>query len=248
MSTADLNESEGVPTRDALLEFGFAAGEPDVDFGQTYLTYDFGNFQLSANWTITMQYVKVVSFSGNLFTPRTASEVHFAMPREVASREQCAAWIVWHLDKHDPERGFIPSRGGEWLNEGRQHLNQLPWYIDVKAYEEAYAASPRCTVERKWFRVALKQLKKNLTTQDDSAEVTFSFFDGVFTIRCGDSVVAFPANGESWSHRYSIPAGQLRSLPKRLMDELIEISIWNEKLNIARHGYEGVAKVEEPSG
>lgn len=240
-----MNEIAAVSTRDALRRFGFVADTSVVSDERPGLAFNFGSFKLSASWVTNMQFAECVLFTGVLSTTNEISHIEFQIPREVASREQCAAWIVWHLDRtrHDGTTQFTPARGGSWLSEGRRHLNQLPWFVEREEYEPPQ----NCFVDRQWLRVALKKLKDKLAAEEDSTEVIFGFVDGVLTIRCGDSVIAFPAEGQPWPDRYVIPAGRMRSLPKRLMSEMIRIDVWKDNLRIAGYRFEGVEKVVEDS-
>lgn len=91
------------------------------------LSFDFGNFKLSASCVSSSKFREVVMFTGWLTTSRTIAEVRFEMPRAVKSRAQCAAWIVWDLDASAGKNSFQPLREVLWLSEGRQNKNLLPW-------------------------------------------------------------------------------------------------------------------------
>ena len=122
-----------------------------------------------------------------------------------------------------------------------QHQSELPWVKEKAEYD----ARPHCMAQRDWVRAARKTLRETLVVVDEDTEVIFSFVDGVLTIRCDDEVVAFPAEGRSWSKRYSLPAGKFNPLPKRLMREYIEVSVWRGKLTIGSWRYEGVVELKE---
>jgi hypothetical protein len=231
-----MNEAASISTWDLLQDFGF---EPDGRVFSDVLpgrSLDFGNFKLSASCVMNMSFRNVVLFTGVLVTPRTQSEVRFEMPRQVKSREQCAAWIVWHLDRASDWRGFRPERDVRWVTEGRLHQNLLPWVAQLAAYE----ARPKCMVQRDWLRVALKMLKEIVTLAETEAAVMFGFDGTVLIIRCSGKVVPLPADGQHWPKQYTIPAGNLRHLPNRLMREHVEVSIWEGRLNIGRNRYEGI--------
>jgi hypothetical protein len=140
-------------------------------------------------------------------------EVECEMAPEVESAEQRKAWVAWCLDDNASRRRFEPVVAPAWLAEGRQHLDLLPW----KRRMAAYYARPHCFVQRDWARVALKALGEQLKTVDDEALVTFGFAGNVLTISCAGKVSPMPAEGSPWTQPYSIRAGVLRSLPKRLM-------------------------------
>jgi hypothetical protein len=110
------------------MEFGFQP-DSDVVYSDVMpgLSYDFGNFKLSAACLMNLRFAEVVMFSGILIGGRNMADVEFEMPRQVASREQCAAWIAWHLDRCADGDQFMPERDAPWLAEGRSHCATLPW-------------------------------------------------------------------------------------------------------------------------
>lgn len=70
-------------------------------------------------------------------------------------------------------------------------------------------------------------------------------FDGeVIKIRCAGALIAMPAVGEPWSCPYSLKVEHLRRLPKRLMHEIVESSIWESTLTIGNIRYPGVVAID----
>lgn len=230
-----MNDEGTVDTYLTLFDFGFTPKEGGI----SCLVYNFGNFKLFASRVMNMRIEDVILFTGVLATPRSVSEVDFEMPLRVGSREECAAWIVCHLDRAAPEDVFVPKRETEWITEGRQHESLLPWVRDLAAYE----ARPHCTVQRDWLRVALKTVQRIVDEAGDEAPVIFAFDGAVLTLWCAGKTVAFPAEGTAWPTRYSLPAKPLRRLPKRLMRDTLGVSFWNGRLNLASCAYDGVSEV-----
>ncbi|MEI8064046.1 MAG: hypothetical protein WCH84_08275 [Verrucomicrobiota bacterium] len=229
-----MNPTGLISTWDLLQEFGFM---PDASVGfsdvMPGLSFDFGNFKLKASCVMNLHFVEVVMFTGYVTTPRTMTELLFELPRQVESREQCAAWIAWNL------KGDVPKHEPDWLKEGRLHFNLLPWERRRAAYE----ARPHCSVSRKWARLALDTLATHLTTVPDAALVEFVFDGAVLTIRCEGKVVALPGDGSSWQHTYLIRAEKLRHLPQRLMRDPLEVSVFDGALTLENRRYEGVIPV-----
>jgi hypothetical protein len=171
-------------------------------------------------------------------TERSICEVECEMPSEVESVDQGMAWIAWCLDDAAGGR-FEPLAAPRWLEEGRQHLHLLPWNRRMAAY----AARPLCVVHRDWARIALKALSEQLTTVDDEAPVTFGFNGNILTISCAGKVSPMPAEGSAWVHVYSIRAGALKSLPRRLVSWGIRFSVWDSMLTIGNRGYRPVLTI-----
>ena len=239
-----MNDDAFIATWDLLQDFGFKPDGKVISDVIPGLSLDFGGFKLSASCVTNERLVEVVMFGGVLATKNSVAMVNFEMPRRVTSREQCAAWIVWNLDSDAPGKIFIPAHDVAWLNEGRQNQSLLPWVAEL----EKYGARPMCIVQRNWLKLALNELAEILSMFGDETPVEFSFCDAVLTIRCADKVVALSGQGEPWPEHYRIPAGKLRELPKRLMNDSLEVSIWNGHLTIGHWRYDGVAGTSDIRG
>jgi hypothetical protein len=77
---------------------------------------------------------------------------------------------------------------------------------------------------------------EQLTGLDDEALIKFEFNGTVLTICCGGKVSPMPADGPAWKQSYSVRAGTLRQLPKRL-SEPVEISVWDALLRVGNRAY-----------
>jgi hypothetical protein len=239
-----MNEAEAIaPVWDALKELGFSPDSTVISDDMPGLSFDFGNFKLSASVVINKSFKPVVLFGGVLATPRTLTEVCFELPRMVASRQQVVAFLAYYLDKQASESGsvFHPAREVDWISEGRQNRHLLPWAAEMAAYR----SRPHCSVQRDWLRLALKRLAELLGQLDAAAEVEIGFDGSVLLIRCSDEVVAMSAHGRPWRTQFTIPAGNLTHLPKRLGRDEIEISVWDGRLSIGRVSLHG-AKEKMP--
>ena len=163
------------------------------------------------------------------------SKFRDATPGHIA-RTGCA-WIAWSLDRQATDRRGFPTgaQGPDWVVEGRQHHHLLPWEVEKAAYN----ARPYCLVERAWLRLALKNLAKLLAKADDAASVEFSFDGSVLLIRCFGQVVAMSASGKAWATQFVLPVGKIRRLPKRLMQDEIEVAVHEGRLHIGPSSFEG---------
>jgi len=239
-----MNEADSIATWEVLHDFGF---QPDAEVISTPMpgrSFDFGNFKLSASNTFGRWMNEVVRFGGVLSTPRSLAEVGFEMPRQIESHEQCAAWIVWHLDKCSGPEGFIPDNPTPWLALGRANKDLLPWERERILRElktERYRARPHCSASRKWLRLALNTMAEHLEKMEDEDLVRVGFKDGVLTFHVGAERVVVAAEGDSWRSENVIPVGKLRKLPKRLMNDPVSVGIWEAQLEIDRCRYDGVS-------
>src|SRR6266436_5734968 len=129
-----MNHQTTIETRDALFGLGFQPDEKVVSDVSPGLSFDFGNFKLSASWVINFRCIEIVLFTGVLAAPRSLSLIKFEMPRWVSSRAECGAWIVWYLDRDSDRSQFQPSREVAWLKEGRENRTLLPWIRRRGAY------------------------------------------------------------------------------------------------------------------
>jgi hypothetical protein len=218
-------------TWNLLPSLGFVPDSSDT----SHLSLNLGNLNLSVVEAWSPCSGSAVFFSGILATPRTISEVEFALPRQIESLKQCAAWIVWNLDQHADGKTFRAARQVDWIDEARQNRRLLPWVMSQAEFE----ARPRCTVHRDWLRLALKNLREQLASLHDDAIVDFGFDGAVFSIRCDTKVIAFPGEGVRWTVRFRVEAKTLRRQPKRLMREHIGVSIWDSRIRFDSWSCEG---------
>ena len=233
-----------VSTWDLLRALGFAEDPTLISDVLPGLSFDFGNFKLWAISGTNRHFVRVILLSGVMVTERSIREVECEMPPEVESAEQGKAWVAWCLDNNASRRRFEPVVAPAWLAEGRLHFHLLPW----KRRMAAYAARPHCVVKRDWARVALKALGEQLTTVADEAPVTFGFDGNVLTISCAEKASPMPAEGSPWTQPYSVRAGALRNLPKRLMSYNIQFSVWESVLTIGNRAYRPASTVDVGEG
>ena len=244
-----MSDPKLLATMDLLRDFGFR-NDPAA-FGDS-LVIDFGNFELHA-YCESGSINDTVLFTGGLVTQwpngriSKMAWVEFEIPSQIESREQCAAWIAYHLDKSAGRGGFVPTRESGWFIEGQQNKDLLPWRVKQAASRAAYDARPRCTVGREWLRLALKSLAEQVASAGDEAPVILGFEDGVLSIWCAGKVIPLPGEGVPWPQKVTIPTGKLRHLPKRLMSERISVSVWDSCLRIDRWSYAGVVDVTDNS-
>ncbi len=122
-----MSDATDLAMSEVLVGLGFKVDGSVMSDDFPGLTCDFGNFKLSASHALSPKsFRNVVLFTGVLRTDRSIAEVHFEMLQRIASRELCAAWIAWHLDQA-ADGEFTPIQHADWIEEGRQHFDQLPW-------------------------------------------------------------------------------------------------------------------------
>jgi hypothetical protein len=122
-----MNPPRSIATWDTLKDFGFEADGGVLSDIMPGLSFDFGNFKLSASAVMGKTFKPVVLFTGWMRTPRAQREVCFELPRMVASRELLAAFLVYYLDQAASDGAFEPIHPAIWLAEGRNNQGLLPW-------------------------------------------------------------------------------------------------------------------------
>lgn len=225
-----------VSTWDLLYSLGFCK-EPNTG-SDSHLSFDFGNLKLQAFYGFTWLNEEMVSFWGLMSTSTTLSEIDFKLPPELESRELCLALLAYYFDADISSKLKIEP---PWLKEGRKYQHLLPWERERRAYE----ARPHCYVDRDWARVAFKRLAEQLANVNAESPVTFSFDGRVLTILCGEGVNVMSAVGKRWTQIYSIKARALRDLPKRLMSNEVEVSVWKSHLTLGNKRYPGISAISE---
>lgn len=220
-----------ISTWSALQTFGFEPDKGVFPNDGSAMSIDLGGFILSAARMPNLMLVNVVAFTGLYRSPRTIASIDFEMPITVASIEQGAAWIAWHLQKQFPGREKAqPMQGAPFVLLGLKHLDTLPWVQRAASYEKR----PRCMVERSWMRQALRQLGINLKGAVSADTVTIAFDGWILTFSGENWVVPVPAKGDAWVSEYQLPATNFTDLPARLNDEDIQVSVWEDGLCIGR--------------
>jgi len=123
-----------IPTMDALRSLGFQNDPRVISDECPGLSFDFRDLALRASSCLNMRCVEVILFTGVLSTQFGLAEVHFEMPRQIKSLKQCAAWIVWSLDRHSDHRVFRPVQEVDWIEEGRRNQRLLPWVMSMAEF------------------------------------------------------------------------------------------------------------------
>ena len=232
--TSLAGDGKSIATWDVLQQLGFQPA--DDYFGCPAMSYDFGSFKLQATRMMNLRMREVVSFSGFVSTSRTMSSIEFDMPLSVESKEQCAAWIAWHVNETLPsQERLIHLPKAELLIFGLQHQATLPW-VQEKA---AYQVRPQCSVERGWLRQALKTIKENVSSSAPDSKISIAFDGHVLSFQSESWIAPIPALGEPWPDRYEIAVSDFY-FPSRLMQETIHISIWKGNLSLGNRLYRGV--------
>ena len=229
-----------IDTWDTIQTLGFEPDASVISEGGSGLSCDLGRFRISAGRMTNFFLRQIVQFSAVYRTPRSIGSIDFEMPIQVESLEQCAAWIAWHLNQQLPrQEKLLSTTKASFLLIGLQHQDTLPWVRE----RAAYAACPKCTVERSWMRVALNALKSKLNVEHADGDVAISFDGQVLAFSGPGWVVPVPAEGAPWPSRYQIPTENFSKFPSRLMSEQIHISVWKEHLTLGNRRYTGVTAI-----
>lgn len=208
----------------SLLEsLGFKkTGNPVGDF-----TIDFGNLVLSAVPCTDEYFRPVVAFSGVYRDARTLREIAFNIPDKVESAPQVKAWIACGIGEW-----FHPAMPFDWLEEGRQMRELLPWEREMRAYRDR----PQISVQRAWFRLATKDLRDAAERCDETAVCRFMFDGRILTIEFDGRLIPLPASGNKpWEHQASIPLKRLTNMPRRWMTDPVCISLWQDQIFLGRY-------------
>ena len=72
-----------------------------------------------------------------------------------------------------------------------------------------------------------------------NAGIVFRFDGSVLSIPLNKPVIALLAEGAPWAVCLRVEARTLRRLPRRLMREDIGVSIWESRITLGNHKYQG---------
>jgi len=212
-----------VKTRAVFESLGFKEDWEAITDQRPAYYYDFGNLRLTAAEVMPFGPSRF-HFGGVWRGSNSLSMIDFEMPVEVESLEQGAAWIAYGIGE-----SFRPLHPTRWLADGRTRRDRLPW---VRRMEE-YKGRPTCSVEKEWFKLAVKKLRPRADVASESDLLWFAFDGEALRISgCGAAVI-LPATGVAWDQRYAIKGAQLDHLPTRLPDPIV-IGVWEGTLAVGR--------------
>lgn len=212
--------AQKIKTRAVLLALGFT---PD-EMWSARLTFDFGNLLIAASEGLTVRAGYAVNFSGVHSTPRTIRTYDFNLPREIESLDQGKALISYYL------RDFTPELPCLWLEQGCALRHLLPWERQRRTDE----ASPKCQIERDWFRLAAKKLRGLAEAADEATFIDVAFDGKTILFQTQTETIAMPATGDAWEETFRFQLASLTCLPKRLNDSSVSVAIFENRLTIAR--------------
>ncbi len=241
MTISRITESASCSTWEILKSLGFQDDWSVISDNGAELTFDFGNFKLSASRQLNRWFTEVIQLYGIMSSPRTIAEVQFEMHMLVESYEQAMALITWNLDKYADGHIFKPLHEASWIEKGRKYFHLLPWVQSRLAYE----ARPSCIVQREWLKLGFKALRGYAENVGEVAHVEIDFDGKVLSFRLGEEVVVMGAVGFPWKVRFLLPVISLKNLPKRLMNSSIDVCIWQGKLHIGKFVYSGIEENKE---
>ena len=80
--------------------------------------------------------------------------------------------------------------------------------------------------------MAAKKLRGLAETASETDMAEFSFNVEVLRVSACGKIYAMAAKGKPWDIPYSITASKLDFLPKRFMEEIVRLGVWEEHLSI----------------
>lgn len=241
MTISRITESASISTWNILQNLGFQEDWSVISEHGAGLTFNFGNFDLSASRLLNRWLVESVQFQGIMKSPRQLADVQFEIHSYVDSFEQCLALIVWNLDKYADGHLFEPFNGTAWIEEGRKHFYLLPWEQSRLAYE----ARPLCKVGREWLKLGFKALTDNAKKAGTEDHVEIDFDGKILSFKVNQEEIVMTAEGLPWQSRFHFPLSSLKSLPKHIMQSEVTLSIWEDKFYVGNWSYSGIVEKKE---
>ncbi|MEW5979773.1 MAG: hypothetical protein AB1898_28590 [Acidobacteriota bacterium] len=111
-----ISSAPPVSTWELLRNLGFTEDRTVFSDLRPGLSFDFGNFKLSASAVTNLRAARIVLLSGVLVTARTITQVGDELPMEVESVEQGKAYLASCLD-NAAGGTFEPQIAPPWLEE-----------------------------------------------------------------------------------------------------------------------------------
>jgi hypothetical protein len=165
------------------------------------------------------------------------TEVEGQIPAIVESREEALAYLVSTLDRHSQKQRFVSVEPFPWVEEGRAHLNLVPWerdLIEARERQARYRAAAKCWVDRDWLRLALRHLRRAAEAAEAGHIVVM--FDGTsLCFEYAGERHLMTARGERWPDAIRVC---LEHFMQRVrLPSLVEICVLEQVFLIGRYSY-----------
>ena len=211
--------TELCPTLSCLIRLGFEHRKPL--YVSDTVGYRFPQLDLTASHMMNMYARYVVVLGGTIDTGRTFAVVDRQIPDNLEDPLEAAAWISYGL--RDNRSDLVPLP--DWFLEGERHWDLVYARMDPEGWERrrAYAAAPKCHINRDYARVLRRNLLEELSLLSEEAEMTFSFDGRVLSIVTGQSVHELVAAGDSWPSSYRVIVSPESKLPSRFTSWIVEV-------------------------
>ena len=121
-----MSSTVSISTWDFLQELDFAPDAGVMSDVMPGLSLKLGDLKLSAACVAGKRFHPVVLLTGWIRDARRSGEICDELPRQLESREQGIAWLVWILDRAAGGK-FQSESAPDWLAQGREHAGLLPW-------------------------------------------------------------------------------------------------------------------------
>ena len=217
-----------IDTRDALVSLGFLEDWQATTDRQPGYVFACDQLKLNASEVMSAYFKPVFLVAGVFANSRTISSIQFEMPLQVDSLNQAKAWIAYgsHFESSDCS---LP-----WLEEGMALKHLLPWERDRILYEER----PQCSVPRDWMRLAIAELRAMALQCSLDAECEVTYDGSVLTFKTSAAIVPLSGSGgRPWPQACRVKLASFARLPKRLMQDPVNIYVFDSGLNIGSHRF-----------
>jgi len=98
------------------------------------------------------------------------------------------------------------------------------------------------------IKLGLKTLAKYIETASATDRIEIRFDGQTLLFQINGKKVILQAEGSAWEAGYALPAGQLTAMPKRLLSEAVDVSIWRKRLQIDRSRYDEIVELVQGAG
>lgn len=168
----------------------------------------------------------VVLINGTLNTGNTLASVNFAIPDNLQSPLEAAAWLAFELDDYKKELEPLPS----WLMEGAEHWDLVPPAVKkkelIQRIEErvkAYQVCPKCFIDRDYARLFRTKFRHTQSEFTECTSIVVGYSDRIFSINFANSKIEVIASGENWPLPYQVEITDNSRLPPKFMEPEVTV-------------------------
>ncbi|MEQ9012078.1 hypothetical protein [Algiphilus sp.] len=205
-----------------------------------------GYLQLDCTRGLNPRCAEVYTVSGMLATPRILAQPVIEIPIDCEVPEHVYGYLALGLRSY---RQLLIAANVSWFEYGEHQIDELPFMVERRRQAALYDARPQCSVDRQWFNIARQKLRETASLLKESSveSPVHVYFTGELLRFTTDlNIVDCPAQGDRWPQTAIASLWLLEHFPRRFMNEVVTVSIWDGDLIIEKTRFPLIGFGDDP--